>query len=64
MFLKASAMESTIILLEMKEECKAFCVKLFLWSIVAQKGTNILTFYIFESGAEYRAEFSAESGAL
>ena len=63
MFLKASAMESTIIFLEMKEECKAFCVKLFLWSIVAQKGTNILTFYIFESGAEYRAECSAESGA-
>ena len=50
--------------LEMKEECKAFCVKLFLWSIVAQKGTNILTFYIFESGAEYRAECRAESGAL
>ena len=47
----------------MKEECKAFCVKLFLWSIVAQKGTNILTFYIFESGAEYRAECSAESCA-
>ena len=64
MFLKASAMESTKIFLEMKEECKAFCVKLFLWSIVAQKGTNILTFYIFESGAEYRAECSAESGAL
>ena len=64
MFLKASAMESTKIFLELKEECKAFCVKLFLWSIVAQKGTNILTFYIFESGAEYRAECSAESGAL
>ena len=63
MFLKASAMESTKIFLEMKEECKAFCVKLFLWSIVAQKGTNLLTFYIFESGAEYRAECSAESGA-
>ena len=56
MFLKASAMESTIIFLEMKEECKAFCVKLFLWSIVAQKGTNILTFYIFESVAESGAE--------
>ena len=63
MFLQASAMESTTLLLEMKEEYKAFCVKLFLWSIVAQKGTNILTFYIFESGAEYRAECSAESGA-
>ena len=43
----------------MKEECKAFCVKLFLWSIVTQKGTNILTFYIFDTGAEY----SADSGA-
>ena len=37
-----------------------FCVKLILWSIVAQKGTNILIFYIFEYGAEY----GAESGAL
>ena len=33
-----------------------FCVKLILWSIVAQKGTNILTFYIFESVAESGAE--------
>ena len=49
--------------LEMKEECKVFCVKLVLWSIVSQKGTNILIFYIFESGAEYGAECSAESGA-
>ena len=47
----------------MKEECKAFCVKLVLRSIVTQKGTNILTFYIFDTGAEYRAECSAESGA-
>ena len=47
----------------MKEKCEVFSVKLILWSIVAQKGTNILTFYIFESGAEYRAECSAESGA-
>ena len=45
------------------KECKAFCVKLVLWSIVAQKGTNILVFYIFESGAEYGAECSAESVA-
>ena len=49
--------------LEIKEECKVFCVKLILWSIVAQKGTNILFFYISESGAEYGAECSAESGA-
>ena len=40
-----------------------FCVKIFLWSIVAQKGTNILIFYIFEYGAEYGAECSAEFGA-
>ena len=51
------------IFLEMKEECEVFCVKLILWSMVAQKGTNILIFYIFESGAEYGAECSAESGA-
>ena len=44
---------------EMREECKVSCVKLVVWSIVAQKGTNILIFYIFEYGAEY----SAESGA-
>ena len=49
--------------LEIKEECKVFCVKLILWSIVAQKGTNILIFHIFEYGAEYGAECSAESGA-
>ena len=49
--------------LEMKEECKKFCVKLVLWSKVAQKGTKILIFCIFESGAEYGAECSAESGA-
>ena len=47
----------------MKEECKVSCVILVLWSIVAQKGTNILIFYIFESGAEYGAECSAEYGA-
>ena len=45
--------------LEIKEGCKVFCVKLVLWSIVAQKGTNILFFHIFEFGAEC----SAESGA-
>ena len=56
-------MEGTNPFFEMKKECKAFCVKLVLWSIVAQKGTNILVFYIFESGAEYGAECSAESVA-
>ena len=49
--------------LEMKEECKVFCVKLILWSVVAQKGTNMPIFHIFENGAEYGAECSAESGA-
>ena len=43
--------------------CKVSCIKIFLWSIVAQKCTNILIFYIFEYGAEYGGECSAESGA-
>ena len=47
----------------MKEECKVFFVRLVLWSIVTQKGTNILIFYIFVYGAEYGVECSAESGA-
>ena len=51
------------LLFEMKDVSKVSCVKIFLWSIVAQKGTNILIFYIFEYGAEYGAECSAESGA-
>ena len=38
-----------------------FCVKLILWSIVTQKGTNILIFYIFKYGAEYGSECSAHS---
>ena len=44
------------IFLEMKEEWEVFCVKSILCSIVAQKGTNILIFYIFECGTEYGAE--------
>ena len=47
----------------MKEGSKVFCIKLVLWSIVAQKGNNILIFYDFEYRAEYGAECSAESGA-
>ena len=47
----------------MKEKCRVFCVKLVVWSVVAQKGTNILIFYIFEYGAEYGLECSGESGA-
>ena len=58
MFLKASSMESAIFF-EMKEECKVFWVELIVWSIVAQEGTNILFFHIFN----YGAECSAGSGA-
>ena len=54
-------MESVIFFLN-KGGDKLSCIKIFLWSIVAQKGTNILTFYIFEYDAEYGAECSAESG--
>ena len=49
--------------LKMKGECKVSCVKSVVWSIVAQKDTNILIFYIFEYGAEFGAECSAKSGA-
>ena len=46
---------------EIKEVCKVSCVKIFLWSIVALKGTNIYYyFYIFEYGAEYGAESGAK----
>ena len=38
------------------------CVKLVVCSIVAQRSTNILIFYIFEYGPEYGVERSAESG--
>ena len=51
----------------MKERCKVSCVKVTVWSIVFQEGTNTVIFYIFEYGAEYGAgygaECSAESGA-
>ena len=39
------------------------CIKLIVWSNVAQRGTNILIFNIFKYGAEYGAECSAESVA-
>ena len=55
-------MDSTNFFLEMKKEREMFCLKLILWSIVAQKCTNMLIFDIFEYGAEYGAECSAESG--
>ena len=47
----------------MKEECKLSCVKIIVWSMVVQEGTNIIIFYIFEYGAEYGNECCAESGA-
>ena len=55
--------ERNVFFFEMKEECKVSCVKLVTWSIFARKSTNILIFYIFEYGAQYGAECSAESGA-
>ena len=36
------------------------CVKLVVWSTDAQKGTNILIFYIFEYGAANGAESVAK----
>ena len=47
----------------MREECKLSCVKIIVWSMVVQEGTNIIIIYIFEYGAEYGGEGSAESGA-
>ena len=47
----------------MREECKLSCVKIIVWSMVVQEGTNIIIFYIFEYGAEYGGECCAESGA-
>ena len=39
------------------------CVKLVMWSIVVQKGTNIQIFIFSNYGAECGVECSAESGA-
>ena len=39
------------------------CVKLVVWPVVAQEGTNIIVFHILEYGVEYGAECGAESGA-
>ena len=47
----------------MREECKLSCVKIIVWSMVVQEGTNLIIFYIFEYGAEYGGECCAESGA-
>ena len=37
-------------------------VNLFVWSIVAEKTTNILIFYICNYGGEYGAESNTEHG--
>ena len=55
MFLKASEIDSATFF-EVKVECRVSCVKLVVWSIVAQKGTDILIFYIFQYDAEYGSE--------
>ena len=56
MFLKASAMESVNSFLNEGG------VQLVEWSVVAQKGANILIFHVFEYGAEYGAECSSKPG--
>ena len=50
MFLKASAMESSIFFWN-EEGVSGVLRKITLGSIVVQKGTNILIFDIFEYGA-------------
>ena len=47
----------------MKEKCKVSCVKIIAWLIFFKEGTSTLSFQIFDNGAEYGAECSAESGA-
>ena len=53
-------MESAFFL--MKKGCKVSCVKLIAWSVVLKEDTNTVTFHIFEYGAEFGAECSAQSG--
>ena len=48
---------------QMKEASRLSCVKIIVWSVVVQEGTNTAVSYIFEYGAEYGAECSVESGA-
>ena len=56
MFLKASAMESVNSFLNEGG------VQLVEWSVVAQKGANILIFHVFEYGAKYGAECRSKPG--
>ena len=49
MFLKSSTMEIAICFL--KEECKVSYVKIVIWLILFKKGTNTLSFYIFDYDA-------------
>ena len=53
--------EERKIFFEMKKGHKVSCVKKMSWSIVVKESINILIFYIFEYGAEYGTECSAES---
>ena len=46
---------------KIKEDCNASYVKTIAWSVAVKEVTNTLVFYIFEYGAEYIAEFSAQS---
>ena len=60
MFLKTCAMERAVFK-KIKEDCNASYVKTIAWSVAVKEVTNTLVFYIFEYGAEYIAEFSAQS---
>ena len=46
---------------KIKEDCNASYVNTIAWSVAVKEVTNTLVFYIFEYGAEYIAEFSAQS---
>ena len=54
MFLKASAMESV---------CKVSCIKLVVWLIAAQKGTNVLIFMFSNMVLNMALNVVLESGA-
>ena len=47
----------------LNEVCMISSVKIIEWSIVVNKCTTTLSFYIFEYGAEYGAECTVEYGA-
>ena len=47
----------------MKKGCKVSCVKIINWLIVFKEGTDTLSLYIFDYGAECGVQCSTESGA-